>query len=59
MTVWGGCEANFKEVRDDGPDGAWCKLEDGGHTMEDVNFARLEPKNPKRVAFSLRKIGLK
>ena len=34
-------------VLDDGPDGCWCILEEGGHHMHYMNFTRVEPKDPK------------
>ena len=31
---------------DDGPDGTWCTLEEGGHWMRQMNFSRMEQKDP-------------
>ncbi|MCG8335521.1 MAG: FAD-binding oxidoreductase [Proteobacteria bacterium] len=35
------------EVLNDGPEGSWCILEDGGHTMLYMNLTRIERKDPK------------
>jgi glycolate oxidase len=35
------------QLLDDGPDGCWCIIEEGGHHMHYMNFTRIEPEDPK------------
>jgi glycolate oxidase len=42
------------QILDDGPDGCWCIIEEGGHHMHYMNFTRIEPKDPKADKSGLR-----
>ncbi len=37
------------KILDDGPDGCWCTLDEGGHYMKAMNFTRVEPMDPAAI----------
>ena len=34
------------KILDDGPDGTWLTMDEGGHFMAQMNFSRMEPREP-------------
>jgi len=46
------------QVLDDGPDGCWATIDEGGHMMQHINFTRMEIMDPKASGFGIGIEGL-
>jgi len=41
------------KMLDDGPDGCWCTIDEGGHMFQYMNFTRIEPLDPNYEGLGL------